>query len=78
MTRPSIFPSLSELSALLVDLHQQFDTLELEKSDFQREVIDDALVRPPDTAGAYTRQYQQYARLQKELKRADSQREPCR
>lgn len=31
---------LQQLSALLVDLHQQFDTLELNSNDFQREVID--------------------------------------
>src|SRR4051812_29499138 len=31
---------LNGLSSLLVDLHQQFDTLELGESDFQREVMD--------------------------------------
>jgi DNA repair protein RecN (Recombination protein N) len=31
---------LNQLSRLLVDLHQQFDTLELGESDFQREVVD--------------------------------------
>jgi DNA repair protein RecN (Recombination protein N) len=31
---------LNQLSRLLVDLHQQFDTLELGESDFQREVLD--------------------------------------
>ena len=31
---------LKELSALLVDLHQQFDTLELSETSFQREVLD--------------------------------------
>lgn len=31
---------LKQLSSLLVDLHQQFDTLELGDNDFQREVID--------------------------------------
>jgi len=31
---------LKELSSLLVDLHQQFDTLELGDNDFQRQVID--------------------------------------
>jgi len=31
---------LLELSSLLVDLHQQFDTLELSSNNFQREVID--------------------------------------
>src|SRR5258708_14474087 len=31
---------LQKLSSLLVDLHQQFDTLELSSNDFQREVTD--------------------------------------
>ncbi|CAN5257599.1 DNA repair protein RecN [soil metagenome] len=31
---------LKELTSMLVDLHRQFDTLELGDSDFQREVID--------------------------------------
>jgi DNA repair protein RecN (Recombination protein N) len=31
---------LNQLSSLLVDLHQQFDTLELGETDFQREVLD--------------------------------------
>jgi DNA repair protein RecN (Recombination protein N) len=31
---------LNQLSNLLVDLHQQFDTLELGETDFQREVLD--------------------------------------
>src|SRR5882724_1194290 len=31
---------LQQLSSLLVDLHQQFDVLELAESDFQREVLD--------------------------------------
>ncbi len=31
---------LNEVSSMLVDLHQQFDTLEIGASDFQREVLD--------------------------------------
>ncbi|HEX2608042.1 MAG TPA: AAA family ATPase, partial [Flavisolibacter sp.] len=31
---------LNQLSSLLVDLHQQFDTLELGETDFQRQVMD--------------------------------------
>ncbi|MGI8581466.1 MAG: DNA repair protein RecN [Chitinophagaceae bacterium] len=37
---PVNLTQLKELSSLLVDLHQQFDTLELGDNDFQREVID--------------------------------------
>src|ERR1017187_6803705 len=37
---PVTVAQLKQLSSLLVDLHQQFDTLELSDNDFQREVID--------------------------------------
>jgi len=37
---PVTLTQLNELSGLLVDLHQQFGTLELTRHDFQREVLD--------------------------------------
>jgi len=37
---PVNLSQLAQLSSLLVDLHQQFDTLELSQTDFQREVLD--------------------------------------
>ena len=37
---PVNLSQLNQLSKLLVDLHQQFDTLELGQADFQREVLD--------------------------------------
>src|SRR5882757_332881 len=37
---PVNLEQLRKLSSLLVDLHRQFDTLELSESDFQREVLD--------------------------------------
>src|SRR5215208_3034931 len=37
---PVNLAQLNQLSNLLVDLHQQFDTLELGETDFQREVLD--------------------------------------
>lgn len=37
---PATLQQLKELASLLVDLHQQFDTLELGDSDFQRQVLD--------------------------------------
>src|SRR5690606_10367725 len=64
---PVNLSQLSALTQLLVDLHQQFDTLELEKSAFQREVID-ALAGHPDQLSAYTRRYYDYTAQQKELK----------
>ncbi|MDP4215331.1 MAG: DNA repair protein RecN [Bacteroidota bacterium] len=37
---PVLLEQLRKLSSLLVDLHRQFDTLELGESDFQRDVLD--------------------------------------
>jgi DNA repair protein RecN (Recombination protein N) len=37
---PVNLSQLNQLSSLLVDLHQQFDTLDLGEADFQREVLD--------------------------------------
>ena len=37
---PVTLSQLKQLSSLLVDLHQQFDTLDLNTNDFQREVMD--------------------------------------
>ena len=37
---PVNLAQLAQLSGLLVDIHQQFDTLELGETDFQREVLD--------------------------------------
>ena len=37
---PVTLSQLNELSSLLVDLHQQFDSLQLSESNFQREVLD--------------------------------------
>ena len=44
---PVTLSQLNELSHLLVDLHQQFDTLELGKTDFQRQVLDALAVNAP-------------------------------
>ncbi len=37
---PATLQQMKQLASLLVDLHQQFDTLELGDTDFQREVMD--------------------------------------
>jgi DNA repair protein RecN (Recombination protein N) len=50
---PVNLSQLNQLSSLLVDLHQQFDTLELGESDFQREVLD-ALAGNFDYLKAYS------------------------
>lgn len=65
---------LTELSQYLVDLHQQFDTHELEKSDFQREVLD-ALVNQPAPLQQYQQQFQRYSQVQRQLKQLKDQRD---
>ena len=58
--------SLRELSFLLVDLHQQFDTLELNKNDFHREVID-ALANNANELQQYQAVFRKYIAAQKLL-----------
>ena len=57
---------LKRLSSLLVDLHQQFDTLELGDNDFQREVID-ALAGNIKEVKRYQVEYKHYTLATKEL-----------
>ena len=57
---------LKALSSLLVDLHQQFDTLELSSSDFQQEVLD-ALAGNADLLQQYQQVFHQYRQSKKEL-----------
>ena len=57
---------LKTLSSLLVDLHQQFDTVELGDSDFQREVLD-ALAGNGTLVQEYLLIYNQYSKTKKEL-----------
>jgi len=57
---------LKELSSLLVDLHQQFDTVELGDNDFQREVLD-ALAGNGDLLQEYASIFNRYSKTKKEL-----------
>ena len=57
---------LKELSSMLVDLHQQFDTLELGDNDFQREVVD-ALAGNGDLLIQYRTVFNAYTKARKEL-----------
>jgi DNA repair protein RecN (Recombination protein N) len=57
---------LRVLSSLLVDLHQQFDTLELGDAGFQREVLD-ALADNGKLLQQYTVIFHQYTTTKKEL-----------
>ena len=57
---------LKALSILLVDLHQQFDTQELNSSDFQQEVLD-ALAGNNELLQQYRQLFHQYKKAKKEL-----------
>ena len=63
---PVNLDQLRELSSLLVDLHQQFDALQLGENDFQRQVLD-ALAGHSGTVIEYKEIYQQWKVLQKQL-----------
>ena len=56
---PVLLSQLSELSSLLVDLHQQFDSLQLGQTDFQREVLD-ALAGHADLLKQYQRLFRHW------------------
>ncbi len=57
---------LKTLSNLLIDLHQQFDTLELSSSDFQQEILD-ALAGNAELLQQYQQVFHQYKKTKKEL-----------
>ncbi len=63
---PVNLEQLRELSNLLVDLHQQFDSLQLGENDFQRQVID-SLAGNPAMLNEYKGIYYQWKVLQKQL-----------
>lgn len=62
---PVNLSQLNALSSLLVDLHQQFDTLELGESGFQRDVLD-ALAGNAPLLETYEQEYNRWAQLKKE------------
>jgi DNA repair protein RecN (Recombination protein N) len=70
---PATLQQLKALASLLVDLHQQFDTLELGDSDFQRAVLD-ALANNETTLSAYHKIYQQWQLTGKELAQLQAQK----
>ena len=63
---PVNLEQLRELSSLLVDLHQQFDALQLGENDFQREVVD-ALAGNKNVIGEFRIIYSEWKRIQQEL-----------
>ncbi len=70
---PATVQQLKALASLLVDLHQQFDTLELGDSDFQREVVD-ALAGNESTINSYQKLYKQWQAAAKELAQLQQQK----
>ncbi|MEJ7913325.1 MAG: DNA repair protein RecN, partial [Chitinophagaceae bacterium] len=65
---PVNLSQLDGLSSLLVDLHQQFDTLELGESDFQRDVLD-ALSGNFPALKVFTLLYTQVQQVKQQLTR---------
>jgi DNA repair protein RecN (Recombination protein N) len=63
---PVNLEQLRKLSSLLVDLHRQFDTLELGESDFQRQVLD-ALAGQTEKFEEYQASYRAWLTAGKEL-----------
>lgn len=63
---PVNLQQLKALTSLLVDLHQQFDTLELGDNNFQREVLD-ALAGNADILQQFGTAYNEYLVTKKEL-----------
>lgn len=70
---PVNLEQLRLLSRMLVDLHRQFDTLELGDSSFQREVLD-ALAGQLDIVQQYRETYTQWVEAQHRLKEVEEQK----
>lgn len=71
---PVNLTQLRELSSMLVDLHQQFDTLELTRNDFQREVVD-ALAGNAGLLDEYQLLYQQWQKVKQETETLKEQQQ---
>lgn len=76
---PVNLSQLRSLSVLLVDLHQQFDTLDLGTENFQRDVLDafsgngEFLIQLKDTFTEYTKAKKELDDLQVQQKNADKE-----
>ncbi len=71
---PVTLQQMKQLASILVDLHQQFDTLELGDIDFQREVID-ALAANSNRLKEYQLVYHQWQQHVQETEQLKKQRE---
>jgi DNA repair protein RecN (Recombination protein N) len=70
---PASLQQLKELASLLVDLHQQFDTLTLGDGDFQRTVID-ALAANQQTLLQFQQIFHQLQTAKKELEELENRK----
>ena len=70
---PASLQQLKELASLLVDLHQQFDTLTLGDGDFQRTVID-ALASNQQPLQQFQLSYQKWQTAKKELEALENKK----
>ncbi len=70
---PVALQLLRELASLLVDLHQQFDTLQLGDTDFQRKVID-ALAGHEKLLLDYQQLYKQWLSAKEDLQKLQSKK----
>lgn len=71
---PVNLQQVNQLGSLLVDLHQQFDTLQLNRSDFQLEILD-ALAGNQSLLKSYRLKYSEYVLKLKELESLRAQYE---
>ena len=70
---PATLQQLKQLASLLVDLHQQFDTLELGDTNFQRTVLD-ALANQAETIVAYQSIFKQWMQAKQNLAALQNQK----
>ena len=70
---PANLQQLKQLASMLVDLHQQFDTLELGDSDFQREVVD-ALAGNEKLLSEYIFLFNEWKQTQQQLELLTTQK----
>ncbi len=71
---PVTLSQLNQLSSLLVDLHQQFDTLELAESNFQRQVLD-ALAGHADVIDEYQTIFRHWQQVKKETEQLKAEKQ---
>ena len=71
---PVNLDQLREVTSMLVDLHQQFDTLNISDSSFQREVVD-ALAGNVELLDRYRSAYNQWTENEKKLAALKNQKE---